>query len=134
MMRTGKKLLIGALSGLLLALPACVGSEQPATSAGHPTAMSDEDMSLMLDQHQKEMQKMMQQQRDEMEMMMHGHDEMGKTMQSQTMMRQHNAEMEKMKQSHDEMEKMLQRHREALRKAIPSRGIPSKPGAPQHSY
>jgi uncharacterized membrane protein len=117
MIRTRKTFLIGALSGLLLTMPAWAGSDQPATSEGQPAAMSDDEMRQMMDEHQKEMQKIMQQHRDEMQKTKLGHDE-----------------MEKMKQSHDEMEKMMQRHREALKKALPSRGIASKPGSPQHSY
>lgn len=137
MTRTTQTLLIGAMSGLLLALPACAGNDQPGTSESQAAAMSDNEMRQMIqmiDEHEKEMNKMLLHHGDQMQKMMHEHDEMEKTMKDKAMMQRHRDEMQKIMQSHVEMEKMLQRHREALKKAIPSRGVPSKPGSPQHGY
>jgi uncharacterized membrane protein len=72
MSRTRQKVLIGALSGMLLAVPVGAGA-QPATS---------DEIRQMLEEHQREMQRMMQvhreemqRQREEMQLMMQRHRE-----------------------------------------------------------
>lgn len=132
--KSTKQLMIVVASGALLTLSACAGGDQRPMSESQHAAMSEADVHKLLSEHEIEMQRMLQKHHDEMQKMMQSHEEMDKTIQNKKIMQQHRDEMQKIMQNHVEMEKMLQRHREALKKAVPSRSIPSKPGSPQHSY